>query len=444
MEYASVKPTFTKTTTSTTTLTSTTTKTVTASSLSSTRPFLNPSGLFTLLTTIGILGRNPSDHASSLYSLAPLDKRLRLSSSSSLHNSSSSVSMKPSSVYFGPMTDTLQQATRILTDIAVALYHRLNWNSVPLTIPNSFRTVSNDLLHSMQQQYDNSIASLLPSLSNFSSDTLMTASTITLQRMKQRFTHLAIDFDQRLHDIVSQPTSSTSTVQKTSPSCLIVSTTFASTVVSSSFLTRPPLVLDTDKRPSPPSDTSSVASSSTYTSLYPSTVTARIINKHACNPGHDINLCTKTLIIGDSNLRHLTLRSELTQILCIPGAKLIHIIDFFSHSIISQLTDLTHIYILIGLNDRDNDFRLTHDRLEHLKDILDRTGIRFTLFLIPRPPCLSFYQSRNIELCNAFIRDRFISFMPTDFMTFRRDDIHFAHDSMKTLADKILQDLRRF
>ena len=112
------------------------------------RPFL------TTMTTIGLLGHSPAQYDSSfLYSIAPVEKRPRLSTSTissktqRLYRPSASsttpivftTSIRPSTTYQGPMTLVQHQAAAdILNNIGIALYHRLNWTTLSRTLSNSF------------------------------------------------------------------------------------------------------------------------------------------------------------------------------------------------------------------------------------------------------------------------------------------------------------------
>ena len=190
------------------------------------------------------------------------------------------------------------------------------------------------------------------------------------------------------------------------------------------YFTPSPSSGNTPFLPKPTSTESSLASRSP--------TTAQIIMKNQLFPGNVINYNTQTLIISDSNLRQLTIDSDMKQIICIPDAKTHHIQLFLNNLSTHRHPKLSDIYILIGLNDRDNYFQLTQNNLRKLKTTLNSTAIHFILFQIHRPPGLSSNQIRNIDLCNAFFRDQFHT-LPTDFMTFRPNDIHFAKDKMKLL-----------
>ena len=151
-------------------------------------------------------------------------------------------------------------------------------------------------------------------------------------------------------------------------------------------------------------------SSSSFISGSPAT--AQIIMKNQLFSGNIINYYTQTLIIGDSNLPQLTIDSDTTQIICILGAKTHHIQQFFNNMSAHRHPKLSHIYMLVGLNNRDNDFQLTQNNLLKLKTTLNSTGIRFTLLQISRPPYLSYNQARNIDQCNAFLCDNFTRYRP--------------------------------
>ena len=514
------------------------------------QPFL------TAMTSIGLLGRSPEHYDPSLlYSIAPLEKRPRLSStattsttSSTTHqphrldqssratsssNATLTTTTHQSSNYKGPMSPELHQAVDVINNIGLALHHRLNWTSLPRTLSNSFYSLfdsihpacdtnnatrqqlrqsisscSADVVNIMQSLYDSTISTLIPSLSKFPSDTLTTASYICTNRLKKRFKHLNTSFDQRLKDIISssssfvevtslptrptspsllssnQPTSFTSTLNipisspsRRSPPITSSSSPIRTASISVTTNSSLPTVSHTSTKSfaqvvSSPGNQSSTTNTSTPSRTLPTVVSftpssstskspsissqrpasststatrsniATVIKKFQLFPGTHINNNTKTLVIGDSNLRHLTFDSDCIQTICIPGGKIHHIISFFSNLIPSRHPNLTHIYILIGINDRDTDYNTSCDSFTKLKTILNATRIRFTIFQIPRPPCLTFKQTRNIDLCNAFIRDQFYT-LPIDFMTFKYGDIHFELCKYQLISDKIANDLQR-
>ena len=107
------------------------------------------------------------------------------------------------------MSPELHQAVDIINNIGLALHHRLNWTTLPRTLSNSFYSLfdsihpacdttnttrqqirhsisscSSEVVNIMQSHYDSTIATLIPSLSKFSSDTLTTASNICTNRLK--------------------------------------------------------------------------------------------------------------------------------------------------------------------------------------------------------------------------------------------------------------------
>lgn len=143
-------------------------------------------------------------------------------------------------------------------------------------------------------------------------------------------------------------------------------------------------------------------------------VTAQTIMKNT--PDNLINFNTKTLIIGDSNPHHQIILFDLTQILYKPSAKIHNIRQIFQNMTTSCHPNLAHIYILIGLNDRENNFYTTQDNWLNKNTVLNEhaSALHCSLYL----DLLIFHLTKLETLTNVLH-----SYMTISFIFY-----HWLHD----------------
>ena len=198
----------------------------------------------------------------------------------------------------------------------------------------------------MQHHYDSTISTLLPSLSNSPqalSQLLLISAFIDLRNVSNTWTRI-------FKDLLPMP---------------------------------PSLSLTTPPSDQPTIFTSTLNIPITSSPTRPSSLTANI--QHPSSPVAQTSLKSFAQAVSSSP-SHYSILQQL-----------------FSFTLSQSKAHLHHI----GINDRDTNFQKSRDNLTRLKTILNSTHIRFTIFQIPRPPCLTSNQTRNVDLCNAFTRDQF-------------------------------------
>jgi hypothetical protein len=158
-----------------------------------------------------------------------------------------------------------------------------------------------------------------------------------------------------------------------------------------------------------------------------------------CRPGlpnHwtlDLGEHTKYLIIGDSNLRHLKVKGEGVQIDCYPGASLNHIHDLLSRGL--EGNRLKHIFVHVGVNDRDNMFtETTEKKVTRLAAILKKLKVTHSFIAVPSSGNLNAYSLANIRLTNDLAKKVFFDFIPLPLDATKTDGIHLIEQAIIRLS----------
>lgn len=171
--------------------------------------------------------------------------------------------------------------------------------------------------------------------------------------------------------------------------------------VRSSFLTTPTIM------------TTPAVTATTNTANYTVPFTHKPLrNGTKCTWTLDIAPDTEYLVIGDSNLRHLSLPDNLhIQVEVYPGACFHHINDLLRKC--PPSTHLKHIFLNVGVNERNNDFVNTvakklntlANTISHLKTTTSFISIPYsrTVFTSSQCDCIS--------RCNDSARKSFFHFM---------------------------------
>lgn len=146
---------------------------------------------------------------------------------------------------------------------------------------------------------------------------------------------------------------------------------------------------------------------------------------------------TEFLAIGDSNLRVVYLTAPNCQVHVFPGATISHVNDILLRSQ-AHLKGVKHIYLNVGVNDRNCDFeQTTRKKLQTLRNTLTKLGITHTFIAIPvcrsRPP----NECSAIEHINAFACKSFFSFLRLNNEELAMDKVHLTYDAGIALSQRI-------
>ena len=158
-----------------------------------------------------------------------------------------------------------------------------------------------------------------------------------------------------------------------------------------------------------------------------------------CRPGlpnHwtlDIGEHTKYLIIGDSNLRQLKVKGEGVQIDCYPGASLNHIHDLLTRGLEGH--HLKHIFVHVGVNDRDNRFaETTEKKITRLAAILKKLKVTHSFIGVPSSGNLNHQSLANIRMTNDLAKKVFFDFIPLPLDATKTDGIHLIEQAIIRLS----------
>ncbi len=158
---------------------------------------------------------------------------------------------------------------------------------------------------------------------------------------------------------------------------------------------------------------------------------------------------TRFLILGDSNLRHLKLATADTQIECIPGAKLCHINEVIERTISKNThPELRHIFLNVGINDRDNVFKQTTQKnLTLLANTIKTKGFAHSFIALPTP---------STNICGANVIDNVnatnthAAKLYNHFLVLKKDEIvqtdkfgiHLSDNALIALAQSITSTIK--
>ena len=143
---------------------------------------------------------------------------------------------------------------------------------------------------------------------------------------------------------------------------------------------------------------------------------------------------TRYLIIGDSNLRNLTLDvPDLVQIECFPGAQIHNITGLLLKSMAHR--NLKQIYLNVGINDRDNDYQQTTDKkLRNLAATLKQIGIQSSFISIPTDERRALKHCSNVEAINKAAKGLFNEFIRLPVNLVGDDLVHLTTAAYSALG----------
>jgi hypothetical protein len=193
-------------------------------------------------------------------------------------------------------------------------------------------------------------------------------------------------------------------------------------------------------QPSTPSASSETATKPNNISTCRPLVHAPLRNGTKLTWSLDLQPTTKYLVIGDSNLRNITLPdTNNTQIECYPGAHFHHINDLIRS--IPPTHNLKHIFINVGVNEKNNDFvNTTSKKLNTLANSISHLNITNTFIAIPCPQQIfSTLQTSNIERMNESAKKNFFHYMKLTDSSIKDNSGHLTDTAITALAHKIVK-----
>jgi hypothetical protein len=167
--------------------------------------------------------------------------------------------------------------------------------------------------------------------------------------------------------------------------------------------------------------------------------------RSACGLGDraiTVKPATRYLVIGDSNLRNLSIDvPDQVQIECFPGAQIHNITSLLLKGIAHK--QLKQIYINVGINDRDNDFQQTTDKkLRTLAATLKHLGVQSYFVAIPTDQRRSLTHCTNIESMNRAARGLFHDVLQLPVNQVGEDLVHLTTTAYTALGKRLTTRIR--
>jgi len=154
---------------------------------------------------------------------------------------------------------------------------------------------------------------------------------------------------------------------------------------------------------------------------------------------------TKTLLIGDSNLKQFTRIPKGWEIHCCPGARLSHVNDAVEHLLKHQANSVhcvSQIYVQAGINHRDEQPQKYDDQLQRLMLLKSQTPITVSFVGVPTFSSLTTSQRSNIHNLNQLMSDGFgeqyVTPIPDEQVEIEPEDKYRIHHTLRTTSRILL------